>query len=310
MTLAIILTVVAAVAYATTNHIDKYLISKVIKNSDYRSLVLISSMVAGGMMTVIYFFVCGGAVSFDLQGIAILFANSVLYVLALIFWYRALRRDDTTIVIIMEQLIPVFMLLLSPLFLPGQDITPLQLVGGGITTLAAIMVTYEPNRKKFDKHKFKTLALMVVASVFSALWFIIERFVNLSHGFNQTIFWSNLTLFAVGVIVLVAVPSYRKPFVKMVRTSGAKIVGLNVANELLESFSGVLTTFAGTLAPVAVVSFVLQGVQPFVVMAIGIMLTKFWPKIGKESVTRRVVMMRVAMMVLCLVGLVCIEFGG
>ncbi len=310
MTFALILSVIAAVVYAATNHVDKYLVSKVVKNADYRSLVLISSLIAGGMMAIIYLFVCGFSVEFDFAGIAVLFANSVLYIMALIFYYESLSRDDTTIVIIMEQLLPVFVLILSPLFLPNQSIAPVQLAGGMITTLAAVLVTYEPNKKKFNRHQLVTLALMAATSILSALWFIIERRVNLDHDFNQTTFWSNLTLFAVGMIILVFVPSYRSALQKILKTSGAKVVGLNLANELLNSFSMVLTTFAGTLAPVALTLFAVQGVQPFAVMAIGALLTRFLPKIGKENVTKKVVVMRLVVMVLCLVGLACIEFGG
>lgn len=309
MTFALVLSIIAAVIYAATNHVDKYLVSKVVKNADYRSLILISSLVAGGMMTIIYLFACGFSIGFDFTGVATLFANSIIYTLSLIFYYKALSRDDTTIVIIMEQLIPVFVLILSPLFLPEQNITPTQLAGGMITTLAAIFVAYEPDRKRFNRRQLGTLMLMAATSMLSATWLIIERRVNLDHDFNQTTFWSNLTLFVIGAIVLAFVPSYREALRKILKTNGPKVVGLNLANELLNSFSGVLITFAGTLASVTLVSFVGQGVQPFAVMAIGIIVTKFLPKAGKENTTRKVVVKRILMAALCLVGLACIEFG-
>lgn len=50
MTFAIILAIIAAIFYAATNHIDKYLISKAVKNADYRSLILASTIIAGGVM--------------------------------------------------------------------------------------------------------------------------------------------------------------------------------------------------------------------------------------------------------------------
>lgn len=309
MTFAIILAIIAAIFYAATNHIDKYLISKAVKNADYRSLILVSTIIAGGVMALIYLFVCGFSISFDFPSIAILFINSALYTVANIFWFKALDRDDTTIIVIMFQLIPVFMLFLSPIFLSDQVITPIQLLGGGIITLAAILITYEPAKKKFDKGKLITLGLMSVVSILYALWFVLERYVNQNHDFNQTIFWSNLTLFLVGIIIFVFISSYRKSFRKMLKTNGPKVIGLNLVNELLNSFGGVLSTFAGTIASVALVSFTTQGVQPFAVMIMGIILTKFLPKTEKENITKKVVIRRTITIVLCLIGLACIEFG-
>ncbi len=309
MAFAIILAIIAAIFYAATNHIDKYLISKAVKNADYRSLILVSTIIAGGVMATIYLFVCGFSINFDFQSIIILFINSTLYTIANIFWLKALDRDDTTIIVIMFQLIPVFMLFLSPIFLSGQDITLVQLIGGGIITLAAILITYEPTKKKFDKNKIITLALMSVVSILYALWFILERYVNQNHDFNQTTFWSNLTLFIVGIIILVSISSYRNSFQKMLKTNGTKVIGLNLINELLNSFGGVLSTFAGTTASVALVSFTTQGVQPFAVMTMGILLTKFLPKTEKENISRKVIIRRTVTIVLCLVGLACIEFG-
>lgn len=260
-------------------------------------------------MAIIYLFVCGFSINFDFQSIIILFINSTLYTIANIFWFKALDRDDTTIIVIMFQLIPVFMLFLSPIFLSGQDITPVQLLGGGIITLAAILITYEPTKKKFDKNKLITLTLMSVVSILYALWFILERYVNQNHDFNQTTFWSNLTLFFVGIIIFVSISSYRNSFQKMLKTNGTKVIGLNLINELLNSFGSVLSTFAGTTASVALVSFTTQGVQPFAVMIMGILLTKFLPKTEKENITRKIIIRRTATIILCLIGLACIEFG-
>ena len=309
MIIPVILAIIAAVFYASTNHIDKFLISKAVKNADYRSLILVSTIIAGGVMALIYLFICGFELSFDFPSIAILFTNSALYTIANIFWFKALDRDDTTIVVIMFQLIPVFMLLLSPIFLPEDNITAIQLLGGLIITIAAVFITYEPAKKKFDREKLITLALMTVVSVLYAVWFILERFVNLEHDFNKTVFWSNMTLLLVGVIIFIFIKTYRKSFKTMPKSNGAKVIGLNLINELLNSFGGVLSTFAGTMASISLISFATQGVQPFAVMIMGILITKLSPKIEKENITKREIVKRSFAVALCIIGLACIEFG-
>lgn len=268
------------------------MISKAVKNADYRSLILVSTIIAGGVMALIYLFICGFELSFDFPSIAILFTSSALYTIASIFWFKALDRDDTTIVVIMFQLIPVFILLLSPIFLPEDNITIIQLLGGLIITIAAVFITYEPAKKKFDREKLIMLALMTVVSVLYAVWFILERFINLEHNFNKTVFWSNITLLLVGVIIFIFIKTYRKSFKTMLKSNGAKVIGLNLVNELLNSFGGVLSTFAGTMASISLVSFATQGVQPFAVMIMSILITKLSPKIEKENITRKEVLKR------------------
>lgn len=308
MLIPVVLAAIAAFFYATTNHIDKYLISKAVKNADYRALILVSTIIAGGVMAIIYLFVCNFQLAFDIPSILLLLFNSALYTVANIFWFKALDRDDTTIVVIMFQLIPVFMLLLSPLILQNQYINPLQLIGGLLITLAAVFLTYEPTHKKFNKEKLITLAIMAFVSLAYAIWFIIERYINQGHDFNQTTLWSNLTLFVVGVLIFVFIRSFRKSFSKMLKTNGPKVIGLNLINEMLNSFGGVLSTFAGTMASVALVSFVTQGVQPFAVMLLGILIAKLFPKIEKERITKTELTKRIIAIIICIIGLGLIEF--
>lgn len=300
---------IAATLYAATNHIDKYLISKGVKNADFRSLLVVSTVIAGAVMSIIYLFVCGFSITFEWKSFLILLANSVIVSVAYILYFKALAREDTTIVAIMFQLIPVFMLFLSPLFLSNQSISPLQLIGGIVATFAAILVTFEPSKKRFNKEKLTVLGIMTLVSIAYAIWFILQRYVTLDHDFNQTMFWTSVSQFTVGVLIYVFLPSFRKSFHKMLRTNGKKIISLNLANELLSSFGNVLSTAAGMLASVALVSFVSQSFQPFAVMGLGILITIFFPKIEREAITKAEIAKRVVAVIVCIVGLALINFG-
>ena len=309
MIIPALLAIAAATLYALTNHIDKYLISKGVKHADYRSLLVVSTLIAGAVMSIIYFFVCGCSISFDWKSFLILVGNSIIVSFAYVLYFKSLSREDTTIVAIMFQLIPVFMLVLSPLILPDQTISPIQLVGGFIATLAAILVTYEPSKKRFAKGKLVTLGMMTLVSIAYAIWFILERYVTLDHDFNQMMFWTNASQFVVGALIYIFLKSFRKSFHEMVKSNGKTIIGLNLTNELLSSFGNVLSTWAGLMASVALVSFVSQSVQPFAVMGLGILLPLIFPKVEKEHVTKGETIKRVIAIVVCIIGLACIEFG-
>ena len=89
MFIPLIVAILAATLYALTNHIDKYLISKVVKNADSRSLIVFSTLVAGFAMSIIYAFICGFQFEIDLKSFLLLLFNSTLYVFSL--FYKELK---------------------------------------------------------------------------------------------------------------------------------------------------------------------------------------------------------------------------
>ena len=216
MFLPMLLAIIAATLFASSNHIDKYLISKAVKHSDYRALILVSTLISGGIMSVIYLFVCRFNISFDLVGILLMLSNAALTVFSLILWFKALDREDVAVVTIMLQLIPVFSLFIAPLFLADQAISPVQLVGSAIIVFAAIYITYEPSKQRIDMNRAFTLLLMVVASFMFAAQDVINRYVDQNHDFNRTILWLNLALLVMGIIIYVFIKPYRKSFNTMI----------------------------------------------------------------------------------------------
>ena len=151
--------------------------------------------------------------------------------------------------------------------------------------------------------------MMAVVSVIYAFYFILERYVTLDHDFNQTMFWTSATQCLVGVLVYLLFKSFRKSFNKMLATNGAKVIGLNLGNELLSSFGNVISTWAGMMVSVALVSFISQSVQPFAVMGLGILITLFFPKIERECITKAETTKRIVAIVVCIIGLALINFG-
>ena len=84
---------------------------------------------------------------------------------------------------------------------------------------------------------------------------------------------------------------------------------MNFINEVLNSLGGILSTLAGTMASVALVSFVSQSVQQFAVMIIGVLIVKLFPKTHKEKLSRGDFIKRIIAILICVIGLGFIEFG-
>lgn len=71
----------------------------------------------------------------------------------------------------------------------------------------------------------------------------------------------------------------------LTRSPGA-VIGVNAANELINLGAGLAVRFASLLAPVALVSAVSSTTTLFV-FALGLVLTEFFPRLGREDLSAR-----------------------
>jgi hypothetical protein len=88
-----------------------------------------------------------------------------------------------------------------------------------------------------------------------------------------------------GAVVLLF-PAYYRQFVTLFKKSPGAVVGINAANELINLGGGLGVRFASLLAPVALVSAVSSTTTLFV-FVIGVLLTLFFPKFGREDLSAR-----------------------
>jgi len=80
-----------------------------------------------------------------------------------------------------------------------------------------------------------------------------------------------------------------------------------VINEVIYLVGHVLNFLAVSLAPVALVS-ALGGIQPFFMLVFGIILSIFWPKIIKEDITKKTLLIKFVSVLLIFLGCVAISF--
>jgi hypothetical protein len=101
--------------------------------------------------------------------------------------------------------------------------------------------------------------------------------------------------------LLACVPSYRRDFLALFKRSKAPAVGLIALSETLFSISEAVTLYATLLAPVALVLLV-SSFQPLFVLALGVVLTLFFPRVAQESLDRMKMLQKGAGIGLMLVG--------
>jgi drug/metabolite transporter (DMT)-like permease len=297
-----VLTLFAALLWAITNHIDKFLISKLVKNSNYRGLIVFSSLVSGFIMLPIYAVITQLNIALPPLALITIWLAMWSLLLGVLFYYKALALEDTSVVIIMFQLIPVFGYILGLIFF-DEVLSLHQVFGGLIIIIASAAITYEVERGKFSKKKLAAFAFMILSSILTALYHFFFRLSTREHDFNSVVFWSNVAIMVNGIILWALFRSYRTAFRDLVFKNGKKAFFLNVTNEVLYTVGNIIAEQATLFAPMVVIMLIGGAAQPIFVFLIGIRLTRLLPKLAKENIKKTTLIYRSICILISAAGL-------
>ncbi len=275
-------TIFGPLLYATCNHIDKILLEKYLKRGGVGTLMLVSSFLS--VLVVPVLFAIDPTLLSNIQPlhVAILFGVGLCNVLVLWFYFLALKDDEASIVIVFYQLVPVIGYILG-YFVLGEVLTHAQLAAMTIIILGTSIVSIEVDVENHFKVKGATVGYMLAACFFWALGSVIFKAVALEESVVQSLFWEHIALFVIGVLLFALVRSYREDFLHDLHINSKRIITLNISNEILYMLGTVLFSFAYLLAPISLV-LLANSFQPIFVLAIGIILTVFFPKVSVEKI--------------------------
>ena len=271
---------IAPLLYACTNHIDKILLEKYFKEGGVGTLILFSALLSALALPLL-FWADPMALSVSGKNILVLAVVGVLHILVLWFYLLALKDEEASVAIVFYQLVPVLGLVLG-YFILDETLTPKQLIAMAIVILGTTIISFEIDVENNFKLRRRTIALMLAASFFWALGSVIFKAVALEENVWRTLFWEHLMLVLAGICIFVFVRSYRTHFLAAIRNNSKAIMSLNVTNEALYISGNVIFSFAYMLAPISLVLLV-NSFQPIFVLAIGIFLTVFFPRVSVEK---------------------------
>lgn len=300
MEIALILAIIAAFLWAVTNYIDKFLISHVAANGDWKGLIVVSSLIAGVVLLPVFIVLTRLQVIVDPIALLLIFLAAITYIVGTIFYFIALNKNDTSMVVVMFQLMPVFSFFLGLIFL-GETLSAKQIIGGIIVVLASMALTFESEHRKFSKSKLIALALMVASSLMYAVYFLLFRLTTLENDFNVMAFWFQISFLVTGLILLCVKP-FRLSFKTLMLKNGKKTIALNAVNETLNLAGNLLVNFAILFAPMALVQ-TLNGFQPIFVFILGLILTFALPKLFKEDTSKHTIIQKSICILISFLGI-------
>ena len=285
---------ITPIFYSVGIFIDKFLVDKQIKNP------LVLTAITGTISGIIGVTI-GLIVGFKFMGfsqIALILLAGILLNWYLIPYYAAIQRDDASRVIPLYQFIPIFTLTISTIFFK-ETLTIKQIVGMGLIIVAGILISVDKFDLRFLKPRPSFWFMMASCLMYGSVG-LLFRFVSKSASY-----WSIFSIEYIGAglggLALFILPSVRKDFgkdSKVLRSAS----GLLFVDKSFSVMAQMAEGYAVTLVAVPLVNIV-NGIQPAIILLMGLFLTRFFPHIIKENIKKEVLFQKILSIVIILVGL-------
>ena len=284
--------------WSITSIIDKIVISKgYIKNP----LVYI---VLNGLMNLFLIFLLPfvGFEPLRLIDLFILLFSGITFSVAITIYYKAVQYDEISRIAVLYQLGPVFVFILSFLFL-GDVLTKNHFVGFLFLLGAGVIVSYKKSGKKFKISK--AFFLMLVSMIISSI-----SFVTAKHIFNVTSFWSaflwlRLSGFTASFVLLL--PSIRNQFIETFKVMNTKIRNLLGFKMLIDFSAFIFAGYALQNAQAPLVSALASSVLPLCVFVLALITTIYFPKIVREDIDNKAVLTKLLAIIFIIIGIVFVN---
>lgn len=237
--------------------------------------------------------------------IIISFVAGIAFVFAVFFFYRSIQINEVSVIApIVGGAIPIFTLILMYSFL-GERLAINQLfaffllVFGGV-----IMLLPQKDKSNFKTIKIfssKELLIAVLSALLFAISFVSTKFIFTEQPFINGFVWIRLGGI-LGACLLFLGPNMRRAILETSKSVKIKTGSLFVSNKVFSALAFVLLNYAIYLGSVSLVN-ALQGIQYAFLLILVFFLSKKFPQIIKEQISRKVIFQKIIAILLISFGL-------
>lgn len=279
---------------------DKYIISK--KMKDPYVYMVWFAMTGALMSSLLLFFIDFSFPSFSV--FLWLALSGVLYFYGGLPYIRALQIEEPTRINIWWNLIPVHSLIVGWLFFQ-ESFNLHQLIAFIFLVTGAFVASIHSKRRKFKL--LKALLLMIVASLAYAFYAVVFHHAVKSVSFLSAFVLIQFLMFGFSLTLFVS-RGFRKSFRKELKRLDQNLTGLVFGMSFLDNFGMLLNQWALVFGTAALV-FAFEGSQTLFVFVIATLLSVFSPKIIKEELDKKNILLKVVALVLIIVGVLVLNLG-
>lgn len=248
----------------------------------------------------------------------------MLFLVTLIFWYKALHQSEATRVVpIVGALTPMFALLLSYVFL-GEGLGERQLLAFVVLINGGILISVKYTRFWMVKQVWERFKIIfgdvlggihayyrptrrlilnsITSAFFFAAYYVLIKYIYANQPFIGGFVWSRMGSF-LGVIMLLLVPDWRRLIIKQQKgIKTPKNLAFFLAVRLMAALAFIMLNWAISLGDVALINS-LQGTQYVFLFLLVLFISTKYPKILKEELGGGVMLQKIIGAVLIGTGL-------
>jgi drug/metabolite transporter (DMT)-like permease len=287
----------ASTLWAVAIIVDKFVLTHHIKDAFSYQIFLTITLIPA----VLVLFIFSSFRNSPLFYLTILVIGMILGV-AFVIYNKALLVEEVSRVTPLFYLSPLFVLLLSSLFL-AESLSMKRYLGIGLMVFSAISVSI-----RRTEHKSKSISLSISPALFMILFLdliiagkdVIAKFLFTYMDFLSYLFWFILGNI-VGRPLLLLLPGVRRKFVADMKSLSSRICLLCFINSSIVCAGYVLYFNAVSLTYVSLVSAILST-QPFLVFLVATVLAVFYPYSLNERIERKGVIIKLIAVVMIIIG--------
>lgn len=293
----------AAVAWAVTNIADRIIHEKFITSSVLTVVVL--SIFEFALITPLFAVIDFG--SFTAHSVLLLIASGALGLLATVFYFQAIVASEVSRVIPAFQFIPIFTLVFSSLFFK-EFLTEDQGIAFVVIFVGVVFLSIERS-EQLKIRLSRAFWLAMLSSAFFALANVVLDAARAELPDTLTTFvGAEIAMFILILFYLLFAPTHLKGTVQEFRTiRGEKTLWYFLS--VVMSITGYLLFITALpLAPISLIA-VLGGVQPFFVFLFALILASIAPKLLREQVSFRIILVKLVALIVVSAGTYLLFLG-
>jgi len=218
------------------------------------------------------------------------------------FYLEAIHKEEASTVTILQQIGPLFILILSTIFLK-EILTIKQYIAFVLIFTGSVLMSFKKVEQKIRLRY--GAGLVLISSFFFSIQGVLFKYLS-NINLATIMIYRQFGFFFLILLMLLISPKARSYTLKVMNN-------LNIRKKLLVYFSemiGITGLFVVYLAiqrgPVSLVS-VMGGFQPIFVLILTIIISLFLPKILKEAINKKTIIIKIISIVLMLGGLYLIS---
>ncbi len=298
MTQWVYFALIAQFIWAVCSLIDKFVISKGHIKSPFTYIVL------NGLMNVllVFFLPFFKIEPLKLSDFLIVVLAALLALTSVFIYYKAVWHDEISRIVMLYQLGPIFVFVLSLIFL-GEFLTKNLFIGFLLLICASVLVSYK--REGGSIRLSKAFYPMLAATILGSAAFVMAKHIYTATGFWNAFIWFRLSAFSALLVLLV--PSVRKEFFETFRAMKSKIKGLLIFKMAIDFSAFIFAGYALMSGPASLVSALNTSALPLFVFALALLASIYLPQIIKERIDKKAVFAKIVSIALITAGIIFIN---